>query len=196
MQVVNPSTAVAPTVVAVQRFGYHMQQTSFVLTFSTALDPASAQNVNNYTIVTLGGPGVGGNLIGHVTHIASAVYDPADLTVTLFPTGRLDFHNFYRLTVNGIPPGGVTGATGLALDGKGNGVPGSDYVAFITEKMLAGPAPTASVVVRRRAAAHTPLKSKPKARAVDVLAALGKLTARPMDVRSHKRSPGHTNKPI
>ena len=36
-QVVNASSIVAPTVVAVQRFGYHMQPTSFVLTFSTAL---------------------------------------------------------------------------------------------------------------------------------------------------------------
>src|SRR5262249_25769487 len=37
----------APTVRLVQRFGVHMQPTVLLLTFSGALDPPSAQNVNN-----------------------------------------------------------------------------------------------------------------------------------------------------
>jgi hypothetical protein len=40
--------AVAPTVASLVRFGFHAQQTSLVLTFSTALNATSAQNVNNY----------------------------------------------------------------------------------------------------------------------------------------------------
>ena len=39
--------AASPTVVSLVRFGFHAQQTSLVLTFSTALNPTSAQNVNN-----------------------------------------------------------------------------------------------------------------------------------------------------
>ena len=47
------------------------------------------QNVNNYQIVTLGGPGVGGSLVGHVTPVARAVYDPGNDTVTLFLVAAL-----------------------------------------------------------------------------------------------------------
>ena len=41
-----------PTVVSLVRFGFHMQQTSLVLTFSSALDATPAENVNNYQIMT------------------------------------------------------------------------------------------------------------------------------------------------
>ena len=64
----------APTVASLVRFGFHMQQTSLVLTFSTALNPTPAQNVNNYQILTMNGTAI---------PISSAVYDPANLTVTL-----------------------------------------------------------------------------------------------------------------
>ncbi len=187
-QVVNASTIVAPTVVAVQRFGYHMQPTSIVLTFSTALDPASVQDVANYTIVTLGGRGKGGSMIGHITHLKSAVYDPSTLSVTLFPAHQMDIHNFYRLTVNGIPPGGLSGATGLALDGKGDGIPGSNYVAFISAKTVAGPASAAGAAARERAAARAHVNSHAAAKAVDALAASGELSARPFVLGSHARN--------
>jgi hypothetical protein len=182
-QVVNPSSAVAPTVVLLQRFGFHMQPTSIVLTFSTALDPAAAQNVANYTIVTLGGKGVGGSMVGHVTHIVSAIYDPTTLTVTLHPAHRMDIHNFYKLTVNGLPPEGLTGATGLPLDGAGNGVPGSNYVADISAKTLAGPAPGFAVAVHRGSEERAPSRSTAGARAVDALAVRGELTASPFMLR-------------
>ena len=69
-----------PTVVSLVRFGFHMQQTSLVLTFSSALDATPAANVNNYQIMTSGGV---------VIPVRSAVDDPATLTVTLFPAQRL-----------------------------------------------------------------------------------------------------------
>ena len=48
--------AAAPTVVSLVRFGFHMQQTSLVLTFSTALAATPAENVNNYQLVnSIGG---------------------------------------------------------------------------------------------------------------------------------------------
>jgi CSLREA domain-containing protein len=55
--VVSPPPTIAPTVVSLHRFGYHMQPTTLVLTFSTALDAASATDVSNYRITTLGGHG-------------------------------------------------------------------------------------------------------------------------------------------
>ena len=73
------SPVAAPTVVSLVRFGFHMQPTSLVLTFSSALDATPAQNVNNYQIVTSS---------GNVIPVSSAVYDPSTLTVTLSPSQR------------------------------------------------------------------------------------------------------------
>jgi hypothetical protein len=81
----SPSSAAAqftfvaapPTVASLVRFGFHMQQTSLVLTFSTALNPTPAQDVNNYQILAMNGTAI---------PISSAVYDPATLTVTLVPS--------------------------------------------------------------------------------------------------------------
>ena len=126
------TTAAAPTVVSLVRYGFHMQPTSLVLTFSTALDPASAQNVANYQIMTSGGT---------LIPVSSAVYNASAMTVTLSPSQLLNIHDFYQLTVNGMPPNGLTSSTGVALDGAGNGTPGTNYVTTISGQNLAGPAP-------------------------------------------------------
>jgi hypothetical protein len=144
--------AAPPTVVSLQRFGFHDQPTSLVLTFTTALDATSAQNVNNYQIVNMGGPGRGGNLVGQIIPVVTAIYDATALTVTLFPADRLDIHNDYQLTVNGTAPGGLTGVTGVPLAGQG-GVTGSNYVANITIDTLAGASPETLAQVRHLEAA-------------------------------------------
>ena len=106
-----------PKVVSLVRFGFHMQQTTLVLTFSSALDPTSANDVKNYQIVTTA---------GLVIPVRAAVYDAATLTVTLFPAKRLNLHVFHQLTVNGTSPVGLAGATGVPLDGLGNGDTGHE----------------------------------------------------------------------
>ncbi len=179
--------AVLPRVVSLLRFGFHMQQTSLVLTFSAALDPRVAEDINNYQIVTMGGQGRSGNLVGHVIRINTASYDAATLTVTLFPAERLDLNNLYQLTVNGMSPKGLTGATGVPLDGKGNGVPGTNYVRIISGKLLAGPAPSMLAAARKRSVAHLRLKGS-QASAVDALSVSGKLTAK---LIADRRSDGH-----
>jgi hypothetical protein len=209
--------AAAPSVVSLVRFGFHMEQTSLVLTFSAALDPTRAQNVNNYHILTMSGTAVA---------VSSAVYDPANLTVTLVPSQRLSLHVFYQLTVNGTTPNGLTSATGVPLDGQGNGTPGTNYVRRFSGGILAGPAPAMEsanpkkfaaerrqlVAIDRRLAAARRQKSAavkrhelaaekrkaavpqtklvahlrtlegPSASAVDALAVLGVLTAKPKEV--------------
>src|SRR5207253_2712344 len=85
----------APTVVAVQRTGFHAQPTRLVLSFSSPLDPARAQDVSNYMIVGPLGQGIG---------VDEALYDPSDQTVTLSPHRSLNLHSHYLLTVNGTPP--------------------------------------------------------------------------------------------
>ena len=120
-----------PKVVSLVRFGFHMQQTTLVLTVSSALDPTSANDVKNYQIVTTG---------GLVIPVRAAVYDAATLTVTLFPVRRLNLHVFHQLTVNGASPVGLAGVTGVPLDGLGNGAPGTNFVRMFSGEILAGPA--------------------------------------------------------
>jgi hypothetical protein len=124
----------APIVVSLQRFGFHAQPTTFVLTFSAALDPASAQDLANYHLNS-----ISGHKLGRAIRIKAATYNPADNTVTLHPGVRVHLFAQYRLVVNGSTPTGVKGATGLLLDGNGNGQPGSDYVATFGKEILAGP---------------------------------------------------------
>jgi hypothetical protein len=137
-------TAAAPTVVSLVRFGFHEQPTSLVLTFSTALDATRSQNVNNYQLVASSGQAI---------PIRSAVYDPTNLTVTLFPTQLLNLQKVFQLTVIGTTPNGLTGSTGIPLAGTG-GVSGTNYVKMFSGEILAGPAPAmASAAPKKFAAA-------------------------------------------
>jgi hypothetical protein len=143
----SSSQVVAPTVQNLQRFGFHAQPTTFVLTFSTALDAATAQDLANYHLNRLRGQTIGGAI-----PITGAIYDPTTHTVTLQPSHRVYLFGRYLLVVNGSTPTGVAGATGLLLDGKGNGMPGSDYVATFGKEILAGP--NAQVARAKRSLRH------------------------------------------
>ena len=119
--------AAPPTVTSVLRFGYHMQPTSLVIQFDGPLDAASAQNVNDYVIV---GPG------GRHIAVASAIYDPNTMTVTLSPVTRLNVHDTYHLTVRGTGSDPIEDRAGNAIDGTGDGDPGSDYKTDLTAANL------------------------------------------------------------
>ena len=103
-----------PKVVSVLRYGYHMMPTSLVLSFDQALDAITAEDDANYRII-----GPSGRALG----IRSAVYDPATLTVTLHPIGRINIHHTYKLIVNGTAPHGLTNTTGELLDGADKALP-------------------------------------------------------------------------
>jgi hypothetical protein len=118
-----------------QRFGFHAQPTEFVLTFSSALDPTRARDRHNYTLRSVGPKGH----VGERIPIVAAVYNPLADTVTLHPVHRLYLFRSYKLVVNGMPPAGLAGPTGVLLDGLGNGIPGSDYVRVFGPEILAGP---------------------------------------------------------
>ena len=109
-----------------------MQPTSLVLTFSSVLNPTPAQNLNNYQLM---------NSAGTLIPISSAVYDATAFTVTLFPTQLLSLDQFYQLTVNGMAPNGLTSASGVPIDGAGNGMAGTNFVETFSGDILAGPAP-------------------------------------------------------
>jgi hypothetical protein len=165
-----------PTVLALKRYGYHDQPTYLVLSFSSPLNAASARSLANYTITEIvHGRGRHGHPIK--VKVGSAIYDPSTNTVTLSTIRRLDVHKQYRLTVNGTTASGVRGASGSMLYAAGAGAPGSDYVATIDRKTLAGSATeVTSGSVKPAGQAHAAPASSQVA--VDHLLAAGSLHAR------------------
>ena len=71
--------------------------------------------------------------------LVAARYNPAADAVTLAPSRRLPLRGTYQLTVVGTPPGGLTDASGVFLDGAGNGQPGSNFVTIINHSSLVLP---------------------------------------------------------
>lgn len=123
-----PVGGFGPQVINVNRYGYHHLRTVIVLTFNAfneGLNPATAQDVNNYTITPLRRQAVQPQVI-------LALYRPADVNfqdqVTLFLNGpTVDLHRPYTLTVNGSTATGVSNKNGVLIDGAGNGTSGTNF---------------------------------------------------------------------
>jgi hypothetical protein len=130
----------APPVVTDFRFlGTSQNTTGFVITFNTALAPATATNLVAYelarkvtTPASDGFFGVGGHDaetdVKHIT-LASATYDDATHSVTLTPAQPLEIaKTFRRLRIQGERGNAVRTADGTAIDGNQDGKPGGDAV--------------------------------------------------------------------
>ena len=114
------------TVISVEREGIHHQMTTFIVHFQGGLVPSTANDVNNYHLYRLfNRKGASHREIP----LKSAVYNPANNTVTLTPYHRLNVHYYYLLTISGVlsntnPP--------QPIDGDNNGTPGGTYMTVIT----------------------------------------------------------------
>jgi uncharacterized repeat protein (TIGR01451 family) len=116
-----------PMVIGVQRFGIHMQLTRLVLRFSAPLDSASAQDTNNYRIISPAGRRIA---------VDSAFYDATAQTVALRPHVRLNFHRRFQLTAYGAGAHALLGASGAPLDGTRAGHAGSDFKTVVDRSIL------------------------------------------------------------
>ncbi|MGE3821778.1 MAG: choice-of-anchor Q domain-containing protein, partial [Isosphaeraceae bacterium] len=144
-----PPAAEPPRVLGWGRQGVHWWPTTLRLTFSRPLDPASAQDTANYAIVPVDHLGRALRRAWPIA-VARANYDPVTLAVTLSPSRRLGLHLSYRLTVSATAAGGVRGADGLFLDGRGDGMAGTDYATVLHGLGTVGtPHPTARPAVLR-----------------------------------------------
>jgi hypothetical protein len=123
----RPGTARPPVVVSFKRYGIHKQPTRLVFMFSTAMDPARAQDVHNYLIL---------NPARHEIPVRKAVYDPAARSVTVRPRRRINLHATYYVAINAIGADGVANTQGVLLDGFGAGNAGNDYVSSLNRKNL------------------------------------------------------------
>jgi uncharacterized repeat protein (TIGR01451 family) len=140
----------APTVVSLERLGYHAGPTTLSLRFSAPLDPATAVDLHNYRLfeVLKGGR-------REAIRIKSATYDPSSRTVTLAPAHQLYLFGHYQLAVNGKSPTGVSDVYGNLLDGAGTGRPGSNYVRKFGSEVLVGQSPPAGPRAAKAHAAAT-----------------------------------------
>jgi hypothetical protein len=128
----TPVDTIGPTVVGLERFGFHARPTRLLLTFNEALDPARATDLADYRLT---GPR------GKVIRIRSATYNAGARTVTLRPTRLLNLHHAFKVVVNGTTGSVLADVAGNALDGDGDGRPGGDFTGRITRASLAqGPA--------------------------------------------------------
>ncbi len=134
----NVVISTPPEVVRLQRIGGGARPTQIVLSFDEALDSGFADMTSNYVFrpVVRGRPL---NKPRQMIRVKSAVYDPANHTVTLRTAKRLNLNQVYQITVNGMAPPGLRNVSGVLLDGQGNGQPGSNFAtSFAGRKSLKG----------------------------------------------------------
>jgi hypothetical protein len=112
---------------SVQRFGIRSQPSTIVLTFNSALNPSSAEDVGNYSLFLVKKRKHSHTPSETRVAIATAVYDPTTMTVTLTPAKKLKTPGEYSLTVSGT---GLTGLNGNLLAGS-NGTPGTNYTTIL-----------------------------------------------------------------
>lgn len=125
-----------PAVQDIQTTGDGANLQSVVVAFSRPLREANAEDLRNYRIDILDARG---RRIGRVS-IASAVYDPVALTVTLTPTQPLAAAGHYRITILATRRSGILDELGRRLDGNLDGMPGDNFVS----RFGAGVAPKVS----------------------------------------------------
>ena len=102
-----------------------------VLTFDQALDPALANQTDNYRIRDLGGNPRLAPEKGRIVALDSAVYDPTTRSVRITPAKGLKIGHYYSLVVNGPGAPGVVNLNGVVLDGDLNGLPDGIYNSLI-----------------------------------------------------------------
>jgi len=100
---------------------------AITVTFNRGLLMGPAQDLANYTIM---GPR------RQVITILSAVYNPANASVTLTTVQTLDPKLTYVLTINGQKGERVVDVFGIALNGKAKGKPGHNYSGKVVVKKV------------------------------------------------------------
>ncbi len=99
--------------------------TSLTLTFSAPLDPSYATDAADYRLVkSIGGQSV---------PIASISYDPTRFAVTIVPQAPIPSRQYTQIQVIGSGASAIRDLADNLLDGVGNGVAGSNYLATFAQ---------------------------------------------------------------
>ena len=120
--------------------------TEIVVNLSGPVNAAQADNVANYRLATANGKGSFTAKNSPVLKLRSAVFNPANDTVTLTPRKAFALTKPVELTINGTPPSGLQDSSGQLIDGDDNGTAGGNAVAVIRRTGVTlnpvAPAPT------------------------------------------------------
>jgi hypothetical protein len=100
--------------------------TSLSVSFTAPMNQAEAMIGGNYRLVA---PGMH-NLVIPLTPTS---YSGASDSVTLVPSMALPSGQYYQLQINGTGASAIRDIGGNLLDGAGNGLPGSSYVAWLAQ---------------------------------------------------------------
>ncbi len=130
----TPTPAPAPLVTVVSVDDVESKKhlvTEIVVDFSGPVNAAQADNVATYRLTTANGKGSFTAKNSPVLKLRSAVFNPANDTVTITPKKAFALTKAVELTIKGTAPSGLQDSTGQLIDGAGNGAAGSNAVALI-----------------------------------------------------------------
>jgi hypothetical protein len=127
-----PTSAPPITVVSVQdvKNKKHLV-TEIVVDFSGPVNAAEADNIATYRLATANGKGSFTARNSPLLKLRSAVFNPANDTVTLTPRKAFALTKAVELTIAGTAPSGLQDSSGQLIDGDDNGQAGSNAVALI-----------------------------------------------------------------
>jgi hypothetical protein len=124
------------TVKSVRTTAHRGSIQSFIVTFSAALNPTSAQKASGYWLVLPGHDHRFGTKDDKIVKFRKAVYQASLDTVTLTPAARVSATSVVELVVSGsTTKPHPTDIWGRPIDGNKDGVPGGNFV------LIVGPAP-------------------------------------------------------
>ena len=89
-----------PTVISVVLNGIHHQQSTIIVSFDGAVDPAVASNPANYQLIGLGQDQRLFTRDDYNVPIDEVTYDPNTKQATIIPAFHINFHYHYLLTIN------------------------------------------------------------------------------------------------
>jgi subtilase family serine protease len=128
--VIPPPTIIREQVLTTGK-GKHKKSIGFELFFSAAIDPSRAQNAANYTVTQTVKHG---HKISMKPVRLRAVYSPSANAVSLTVIGSAPFTSGGQIIVSASASSGITDASGTALDGNNEGVPGDNAVLSVLPK--------------------------------------------------------------
>jgi hypothetical protein len=110
------------------------QVTEIILDFSGAVNGTEAQSTVEYRLANPGKKGSFTAKNARIIKLRSAIYNPANDSVTLTPRKPFKLAKPVQFRVNGSAPGGLEDSLGRLIDGDHNGSPGGDAIAVIKAK--------------------------------------------------------------
>lgn len=103
-----------------------------VLSFNTALDVDSAEDVFNYVVTASGNDRRFGNRNDRNIEVVSALYDSGSRTVNLELAQDVGSADVLRVMAIGDTEGGITDTTGAPLDGNNDGTSGGIFIGLVS----------------------------------------------------------------